>query len=82
MVIPKVPAVEPQGAQAHLQSSEAATTFEKHSSLLREVCPLLVRANFRQKKTKLLFLCGDLGVLPKAWQTQFLEGGHPHDTQI
>lgn len=57
-----------------MQSSEAATTFEKRSSLLRKVCPLLVRANFRHKKTKLLFLCGDLGVLPKAWQTQFLEG--------
>lgn len=71
MVNPKVPAVEPQ---AHLQSSEATTTFERRSPLLRKVCPLLVCVPFRQKKTKLLFLCGDLGVIPKAWQTQFLEG--------
>lgn len=74
MVIPKGPSCGTSGAQAHLQSSEAATTFEKRSSLLREVCPLLVCVHFRQKKTKLFFPCGDLGVIPKAWQTQFLEG--------
>lgn len=68
------PSCGTSGAQAHLQSSEATTTFEKCSSLLRKVCPLLVCAHFRQKKTKLLFPCGDLGMIPKAWQTQFLEG--------
>lgn len=74
MTVPKVPAAGLQvHTHAHLQSSEAVTTFEKRSSLLRKVCPLLVCVHLRQEENQ-ASPCGDLRVIPKAWKTQLLGG--------